>query len=68
MIAVLIATTGDVMRLWVPGRTIIVLSSDEAATDLLHKRSTKYSSRPDFAMMTEYVAFFSQFDEGVVTR
>ncbi|KAK0204101.1 cytochrome P450 [Desarmillaria ectypa] len=42
---------GDVMRLSVPGRSIIVLSSNEAATDLLEKRGLNYSSRPNFITM-----------------
>jgi hypothetical protein len=38
--------TGDVMNLWIPGRQIIVLNSDEAANDLLNKQSSIFSSRP----------------------
>ncbi|KAG7446882.1 cytochrome P450 [Guyanagaster necrorhizus] len=44
-------TYGDVMQLRVPGRSIIILSSDKAATDLLEKRGLNYSSRPNFIIM-----------------
>ncbi|KAI0768403.1 cytochrome P450 [Irpex lacteus] len=40
---------GDVFSLCVPGKTIIVLSSEKAASDLLDKRSAIYSDRPRFA-------------------
>ncbi|KAI0093006.1 cytochrome P450 [Irpex rosettiformis] len=36
---------GDVFSLRVPGKTIIVLGSEQAAVDLLEKRSAIYSSR-----------------------
>ena len=39
---------GDVMYLEVLGKPIVVLSSEEAATDLLDKRSANYSDRPSF--------------------
>jgi len=35
----------DILHLAIPGRTIIVLDSVTAATDLLEKRSSIYSSR-----------------------
>ncbi|KAF9446806.1 cytochrome P450 [Macrolepiota fuliginosa MF-IS2] len=41
-------TYGDVIYLRVLNRSIVVLSSAEAATDLLEKRSGNYSDRPDF--------------------
>ncbi|KAI0772408.1 O-methylsterigmatocystin oxidoreductase [Trametes elegans] len=41
-----LASTGDVFALHSLGRTIIVLSSREAASDLLEKRSAIYSDRP----------------------
>lgn len=37
---------GDVIHLKVLGRSIIVLNSVQAATDLLEKRSAQYSDRP----------------------
>ncbi|KAF4570982.1 hypothetical protein EYR36_008309 [Pleurotus pulmonarius] len=43
---------GDVMHLKVFGRNMIVLNSVQAATDLLEKRSAKYSDRPN---VTVYV-------------
>lgn len=39
---------GDVMHFNILGKSIIVLSSQRAAQDLLDKRSANYSSRPDF--------------------
>ncbi|KAK0232280.1 cytochrome P450 [Armillaria nabsnona] len=42
---------GDVIQLRVFGRSIVILSSDEAATDLLEKRGLNYSSRPNFIIM-----------------
>lgn len=40
--------TGDVMHLDVLGKSIIVLSSKAAVSDLLDKRSATYSDRPMF--------------------
>lgn len=37
------------------GKSIIVLSSNAATADLLDKRSTIYSSRPDFPVHELYV-------------
>jgi hypothetical protein len=39
---------GDVISLNVLGRTIIVLGSEKAASELLDKRSAIYSDRPSF--------------------
>lgn len=36
---------GDVISLRVPGKTIVVLASEKAASDLLEKRSAIYSDR-----------------------
>ncbi|KAK0480127.1 cytochrome P450 [Armillaria novae-zelandiae] len=44
------ATYGDVFYLNTPGSPTIVLSSSQAADDLLEKRSRNYSDRPDFTM------------------
>ncbi|KAJ7344033.1 cytochrome P450 [Mycena albidolilacea] len=41
---------GDVMRLEVLGRTMIILDSYQAATDLLEKRGAIYSDRPKFTV------------------
>ncbi|KIP01864.1 hypothetical protein PHLGIDRAFT_131056 [Phlebiopsis gigantea 11061_1 CR5-6] len=39
---------GDVMYLDVLGKPVLILSSEDAATDLLDKRSANYSDRPRF--------------------
>ena len=39
---------GDVIHLSVLGKSIIVLNSEEAARELLDKRSAIYSDRPNF--------------------
>ncbi|KAJ8520580.1 hypothetical protein ONZ45_g2645 [Pleurotus djamor] len=41
---------GDVMSFRLPGRNIIVLSSHDAAVELLQKRSALYSCRPDMVV------------------
>lgn len=41
---------GDVMYLEVPGKSVLVLSSEKAASDLLDKRGALYSDRPTFAL------------------
>ncbi|KAJ6559776.1 cytochrome P450 [Mycena capillaripes] len=43
-------TYGDVMRLEVLGRTMIILDSYQAAVDLLEKRGAIYSNRPKFTL------------------
>ncbi|KAJ7141530.1 cytochrome P450 [Mycena filopes] len=43
---------GDVMRLEVVGQRIIVLDTHRAAVDLLDKRSSIYSDRPEFPLYT----------------
>lgn len=48
---------GDVMPLKVLGKSLVVLSSEAAAIDLLEKRGAKYSDRPSIPMMELY-AFF----------
>ncbi|KAJ3485901.1 hypothetical protein NLI96_g4622 [Meripilus lineatus] len=52
----LIVKIGDVMRLNVLQKTIIVLSSEKAANDLLDKRSGIYSDRPRFPMLEIFSA------------
>ncbi|EKM55771.1 uncharacterized protein PHACADRAFT_195823 [Phanerochaete carnosa HHB-10118-sp] len=42
---------GDVMSLNVLGKPLLILSSEEAAMDLLDKRSLTYSDRPSFPML-----------------
>lgn len=46
---------GDVMYLEVLGKPIIVLGSEQAATDLLDKRGANYSDRPDFPIFQRQV-------------
>ena len=46
---------GDVMLLRVPGQSIVVLGSAQAANDLLDKRSDSYSSRHRTLMLDLYV-------------
>ena len=41
---------GDVMYLEVLGRPMIVLSIEQAASDLLEKRGVNYSDRPSFSI------------------
>ncbi|TFK33315.1 cytochrome P450, partial [Crucibulum laeve] len=41
---------GDVIHLRIPGRSIIVLNSKQAAIELLEKRSANYSDRPNFVV------------------
>jgi hypothetical protein len=45
---------GDVMRLWIPGRNMIVLNSDKTSKDLLQSRGSKYSSRLQSVVFTMY--------------
>lgn len=48
-------STGDIFSLRVPGKTIIVLASEKAASDLLDKRSAIYSDRQPFGFYDAYV-------------
>ncbi|KAL1686698.1 cytochrome P450 [Schizophyllum commune] len=43
----------DILHLEVPGTSIIVLDTYEAAVDLLEKRSRYYSGRPNFPMAVD---------------
>ena len=43
------------MHLQLPGKSVIVLSSEEAAKELLDKRSANYSRRPLFPLLSAYV-------------
>ena len=44
---------GDVIYFKALGKSIVVLNSVEAAVDLLDKRSSIYSDRPDFGMFAD---------------
>ena len=45
---------GDVLHLSVLGKSIVVLNTEEAAFELLDKRSAIYSDRPRFPMQDLY--------------
>ncbi|KAF9522916.1 cytochrome P450 [Crepidotus variabilis] len=45
----------DILYLEMMGQSIIILDSHKAASDLLEKRSTIYSSRPPFTFLNELV-------------
>ncbi|KAJ7748917.1 cytochrome P450 [Mycena metata] len=47
----------DIIHLNLAGQSLIVLSSSRAAEDLLEKRSTVYSDRPFFTMITDLMAW-----------
>ena len=51
-------TYGDVMYLEVLGKPMIVLSSEQAASDLLDKRSANYSDRPRFPIHERYAGMY----------
>ena len=62
---------GDVIYLYIPGRSLVYLSSPEAAFELLDKRGSIYSDKPSLIMSRELcvlrihnhlVSFFSNFD------
>ena len=46
---------GDVVHLEIPGKAVVVLGSQEAASELLEKRSSNYSDRPCSPMVDMYV-------------
>lgn len=50
-----VCTLGDIIRLKVFRRSLIILNSQEVASDLLEKRCTIYSDRPRFPMLELYV-------------
>ena len=50
---------GDVMLLHAFNRKMIILNSVEAAVDLMEKRSSNYSDRPDFPIFQLYALFDS---------
>jgi len=50
---------GDVMLLHVFDRKMIILNSVEAAVDLMEKRSSNYSDRPDFPIFQLYALYDS---------
>ncbi|KAJ7629458.1 cytochrome P450 [Mycena polygramma] len=55
------AYSSDIIHLNVAGTSIVVLNTIEAATDLLDKRSSIYSSRPRMVMAKELVGWDAVF-------
>ncbi|KAF5363832.1 hypothetical protein D9756_001140 [Leucocoprinus leucothites] len=51
----------DILHLEVPGQSIIILNSYDAAKELLERRSAIYSSRPASVMLQELSGFGFQF-------
>ncbi|KAJ3512409.1 hypothetical protein NLJ89_g3543 [Agrocybe chaxingu] len=47
----------EIIHLSVPGTSFIILDSLKAATDLLEKRSSIYSSRPKFTVLNKVMGF-----------
>ncbi|KDR69244.1 hypothetical protein GALMADRAFT_145643 [Galerina marginata CBS 339.88] len=47
----------DILHLNTAGNDFVILNSLKAATDLLEKRSAKYSNRPQFTMVTELMGW-----------
>ncbi|KAF9480937.1 cytochrome P450 [Pholiota conissans] len=47
----------DVIHAQVFGTSIIILNSVKACSDLMEKRSSIYSSRPNFTLITQYMGF-----------
>lgn len=60
------AFLGDVIHLRCLGRSMIVLDSAEAVNDLLDKRSSNYSSRPDFVVLKMLVNLIKSSIGGVL--
>jgi hypothetical protein len=42
------------MHFWIPGQSLLVISSDAVADELLNKRGAKYSSRPRLPLYEMY--------------
>ncbi|KAF9555542.1 cytochrome P450 [Agrocybe pediades] len=51
----------DILRVNVAGTTVIVLDSSEAATELLERRSSRYSGRPRMPMVNELMGWDYNF-------
>ena len=47
------ACAGDVLHIHVFGHSLVILNSLQAARELLDKRSSIYSDRPRFVLMSE---------------
>ena len=55
----LLINVGDVMHVKVFGQSMVILHSLHAARDLLDKRSSIYSDRPRFVLLSELYVFHS---------
>ena len=53
----LLINAGDVMHVKIFGQSMVILHSLQAARDLLDKRSSIYSDRPRFVLLSELYAF-----------
>ena len=53
----LLNIAGDVMHVKIFGQSMVVLHSLHAARDLLDKRSSIYSDRPRFVLLSELYVF-----------
>jgi hypothetical protein len=49
---------GDIIYLHALGKSFVVLNSAQAATDLLDKRSSNYSDRPEFPVFEMFSLSF----------
>ena len=49
----LILNTGDVVHIKIFGQPVVILNSLQASRDLLDKRSSIYSDRPRFVLLSE---------------
>jgi len=59
---------GDVMHLNICGQSMVILHSLQAARDLLDKRSSIYSDRPRFVLLSELHVFHSPFLLSLITN
>lgn len=48
-----VTLAGDVMHVTILGQSMVILHSLQAARDLLDKRSSIYSDRPRFVLLSE---------------
>ena len=56
--------SGDIVYLSALGRPIVVLSSEEVARDLLDKRGTNYSDRPNLSILKAWARMTARLDKG----
>ena len=58
-LSILLMNPGDVIYLKIFGQSVVILHSLQAARDLLDKRSSIYSDRPRFVLLSELYASFA---------